>query len=93
MEEVVAFVLHKYVKPAPPLTFAESVVVLPLQMLVVPAMVTVGVGLTTTVVATVGLEHPLSVVNTEYVPAAAVVTDDMIGFCRAEEKVFGPVQE
>jgi len=45
-----------------------------------------------TVVVPVALVHPFADAVTEYVPAAAVVTFEMLGFCADDVKVLGPVQ-
>ena len=37
--------------------------------------------------------HPGTVTETEYVPAAAVLTPAMLGFCTASVKPLGPFQE
>lgn len=47
---------------------------------------------TTVVPAELG-GHPPTIAVTEYVPFPAVVTPAIVGFCEAEEKLFGPVQE
>ena len=52
-----------------------------------------GVGLTTTVVVPAAEVQPETVIVTEYVPASAVAALVRVGFCRAEVKPFGPVQE
>jgi lambda repressor-like predicted transcriptional regulator len=50
-----------------------------------------GVALTATLVVPAAEVQPLTVTVTEYVPASAVVALDLIGFCSAEVKPFGPV--
>src|SRR6266516_106203 len=52
-----------------------------------------GVALTTTFVVPAAEVQPLTVMVTEYVPASAVVAFERVGFCCAEVKLFGPVQE
>src|SRR4029077_20556711 len=52
-----------------------------------------GAALTTTVVVPALEVQPLTVTVTEYVPLAAVVAPEMVGFCRFEVKLFGPVHE
>ena len=47
--------------------------------------------LTTTVVVPAMLVQPFNVTVTLYVPAAAKVTPAIVGFCRVELKLFGPV--
>ena len=44
-------------------------------------------------VVAAALPHPATVAVTENVPAYAVVTPAMLGFCEAEVKLFGPDQE
>jgi hypothetical protein len=51
-----------------------------------------GTALTTTVVVPAALVQPPAVTVTLYIPAAANVTPGIVGFCRAELKLFGPVQ-
>lgn len=51
-----------------------------------------GVALMTTEVVAVGEVQPLTVTVTVYIPLAAVVTLGILGFCRVELKLFGPVQ-
>ena len=51
-----------------------------------------GIGFTTTMVVPAGPAHPATVAVTEYVPAPKAVTPAMLGFCNADEKLFGPVQ-
>ena len=57
-----------------------------------PETDTVGVVLTAIVTVPAEPGHPLIVAITEYVPAAAVVTLAIEGFCEDEVKLFGPVQ-
>jgi hypothetical protein len=52
-----------------------------------------GVGVIDTVVVASELVHPLTVTVTEYVPSAAIVTPAIDGFCKADEKLLGPVHE
>ena len=60
-----------------------------------PAMGALGGELMTTVRVEVMLAHPfaIEVTATEYVPASDVVTLLTTGFCKAEEKLFGPLHE
>ena len=57
-----------------------------------PAVGAAGIGFITTVVVPKALAQPPTVAVTEYVPAANAVTPAILGFCNAEEKLFGPVQ-
>src|SRR6185436_767589 len=50
-----------------------------------------GVAFTTTFVVPAAEVQPLTVIVTEYVPAAAVVALERVGFWRADVKPFGPV--
>ena len=59
--------------------------------LLFPATGVAGVTLIVTDVVPSGPAHPPTVTFTEYVPEEAVVTLDIVGFCEAEEKLFGPV--
>src|SRR5436309_6991482 len=52
-----------------------------------------GVALTTTFVVPAAEGQPLTVIVTEYVPPSAVVALERVGFCCADVKPFGPVQE
>jgi hypothetical protein len=52
-----------------------------------------GIGFTVTTVVAFVLVQPATVTFTEYVPLAATVAPAMEGFCVAEEKLFGPLQE
>jgi hypothetical protein len=52
-----------------------------------------GIGLTVTVVVPAVEVQPLTVAVTEYVPDIAVVAFAIVGFCRLEVKLFGPVHE
>lgn len=52
-----------------------------------------GVVFTTTAVVPTALVQPFVVTVTLYVPAANVFTDASEGFCKEEEKLFGPVHE
>src|SRR5205085_260249 len=91
--EVKAFgPVHEYV--APETKAVESEIVAPSQY--GPPLVAVGVAgvaLTTTFVVPAAEVQPLTVIVTEYVPASAVVALERVGFCCAEVKPFGPVQE
>lgn len=52
-----------------------------------------GVTFTATKVVPAGpVGHPGTVAETEYVPAAAVLTPAMTGFCKVEVKLLGPFQ-
>jgi hypothetical protein len=51
----------------------------------------VGVLIRTLVVAV--LEHPNEVTVTVYTPALADVAEGILGFCKEEAKVFGPLHE
>ena len=51
-----------------------------------------GVGFTVTVTVPALPVQPLTVMVSEYVPAAASVTFVMFGFCKVDENAFGPVQ-
>ena len=66
----------------PPIIVLLNVVVLPIQTLAVPVFAaTVGFAFTTTVTLLVAaLQPPIGVTVTEYVPLAAVVALDIIGF-------------
>lgn len=58
-----------------------------------PAVGAAGVAFTTTVTVPTGLvAQPGTVAVTEYVPAAKSVTLAIEGFCKVDEKLFGPVQ-
>ena len=66
---------------------------LPAQMVELLAAVGApGIGLIVTLTVPAALVHPFTVCVTEYKPAARVVAPTMVGFCRLEVKVFGPVQ-
>ena len=58
-----------------------------------PAVGAAGIGFTVTVVVPAGPVQPATVAETEYTPAPARVIPAMDGFCMAEVKPFGPVQE
>ena len=53
----------------------------------------VGIAFTTTAVVPAKLVHPATVLVTEYVPAEANAEEAIVGFCKADVKVLGPVQE
>ena len=73
---------------------AVSEISLPKQTgLLLPATGADGVGLIVTEVVPETTEQPGTLAATEYVPEPAVVIAAMIGFCRVEEKLFGPLQE
>jgi len=59
-----------------------------------PAVGAEGVWLMVTETVPAGvLTHPFApIAVTEYVPDAEVVTPEMVGFCKVEVKLFGPVQ-
>jgi hypothetical protein len=52
-----------------------------------------GFAFTVTVVVPADEVQPLTVAVTEYVPDIAVVAFAIVGFCRLEVKLFGPVHE
>ena len=52
-----------------------------------------GVALTTTAVVPTAEVQPFVVTVTLYVPLIAVVALAIVGFCRADVKLFGPVHE
>src|SRR3954453_14309716 len=84
--------VHAYVAPAT--VGVESAIVAPSQY--GPPLLAVGVAgvaLTTTFVVPAAEVQPLTVIVTEYVPASAVVAFGRVGFCSAEVKPFGPIQE
>ena len=56
-----------------------------------PAIGATGNAFTVAVVVPAALVQPFTVTVTEYVPVAAVVAAGMEGFCKADEKLFGPV--
>ena len=60
--------------------------------LLLPGVGVAGIGFTVTVTVPGRLVHPPTVTVTEYVPEAATVALVIEGFCRVEEKLFGPVQ-
>jgi hypothetical protein len=80
-----------YVAPA---TFEAVRLKLPPSQIgpVLEAVGAAGVGLTVTVTVPALPVQPLTVIVSEYVPAAASVTPAMFGFCNEEENPFGPVQ-
>ena len=57
-----------------------------------PVVGVAGAGFTTTVVVPAALVQPPTVTVTEYVPAIARVEAAVLGFCKVEVNVFGPVQ-
>ncbi len=61
-------------------------------MVVTPAIEGVGRLLTVTNVVADAIQPSLLVTVTLYVPAIAVVAAFLVGFCKAEAKLFGPVQ-
>ena len=68
--------------------------VLPKQSgLLLLAVGAAGIGFTTTVTVPDTPVHPATVAVTEYVPEAATVAAAIVGFCKVEEKLFGPVHE
>ncbi len=89
-------------KPAGPVhVYVELPTVLEVKLISLPeqtgplfdAVGTEGVGFTFTDTVPAGpVGHPGTVADTEYVPATAVVTGVIIGFCEAEVKMFGPLQ-
>ncbi len=50
------------------------------------------VGVTTTTTVAVAVHVPLDKTVTVYVPAIAIVADEMVGFCVVDTKLFGPLQ-
>ena len=84
--------LQEYVAPA--MLLAVRLSVDPAQIgELLDAVGAAGIGLTVTAVVAFVLVHPATVTFTEYVPVAAVVAAAILGFCVAEEKLFGPVHE
>lgn len=72
---------------------AERLIVPPAQTGELLAAVGVaGARLTTTEVVPATLVHPLTVTVTEYVPAINAVAFGMVGFCKGDVKLLGPVQ-
>ena len=65
---------------------------LPVQIVWLLPTVAEGNALIVAEVVPAALVHPLTVTVAEYVPEAAVVADEMLGFCDDELKLFGPVQ-
>ena len=61
--------------------------------LLLPAVGATGGGLIITFTVPAEPVHPATVAVTEYVPAFAVVTLPIVGFCEEDVKLFGPVQE
>ena len=57
-----------------------------------PAVGAVGIALTVAVVVPAVLVHPLTVAMTLYSPVAAVVALAIVGFCKVDVKLLGPVQ-
>ena len=51
-----------------------------------------GIGLTTTLIVPVELEHPDTVVINEYTPEPLRLIPLIDGFCMLDAKVFGPLQ-
>lgn len=56
-----------------------------------PAVGAAGIGFTTTATVPAAEVQPSSVIVSVYVPASAAVDTAMVGFCAADEKLFGPV--
>ena len=84
--------VHEYVAPAT--AAVERLIVLPVHTGVLLLAVGVaGVAFTTTAAVPTADVHPFVVTVTLYVPDIAVVALVIVGFCSAEEKLFGPVQE
>ena len=79
----------------PPTVLAVKLRSFPAQIgLLLDAVGAAGVWLMVTLTVPVELApQPGTVAIIEYVPEAAVVTLLIVGFCKAEEKIFGPVQE
>ena len=82
--------VHEYVAPATVVAVSEIV---PPSQYGPPlfAVGVLGIGLTVTVVVPAFDVHPFTVAVTEYVPLAAVVAPEMVGFCTFEVKPLGPV--
>jgi hypothetical protein len=79
---------------APAIVLAVKLSVLPAQIgELLAAVGAPGMGFTVTATVPAGPVHPATVAVTEYVPVAAVVAEAMLGFCVAEVKLLGPVQE
>ena len=79
---------------APPIVFAVKLKVVPTQTgLLLAAVGADGVWLIVTTVVADDPVQPATVTATEYAPEANVVTFPIVGFCKEEEKLFGPVQE
>ena len=71
-----------------------KLIVLPVQTgVLLDAVGVAGVAFITTAVVPTADVQPVVVTVTEYVPAIAAVAFVTEGFCTAEEKEFGPVQE
>ena len=58
-----------------------------------PTVGAVGFAFTVAEVVPGALVQPLTVTVNVYVPLAAIVAFGIVGFCKAEVKPFGPVQE
>ena len=52
-----------------------------------------GIAFTVTEVEPAAEVQPLTVTVTEYVPLSEVAAPDLVGFCSADVKPFGPVHE
>ena len=79
---------------APAITLAVRFKGEPAQTaLLLPAVGATGIGLMITVVVPAAPVHPETVAVTEYVPAANIAALAIVGFCKAEVKLFGPVHE
>jgi hypothetical protein len=84
--------VHAYV--APDIVLAVKLKVVPTQRgELLPAVGSIGVGRIVTEVVPAAPVQPTTVTVTEYVPVPAVVTEAIVGFCEADVKLFGPVQE
>ena len=57
-----------------------------------PAVGETGAVFTLTATIPAALVHPATVTVIEYVPVANAVAPGIVGFCNADEKLFGPVQ-
>jgi hypothetical protein len=84
--------VHEYVAPATAAVLRFKAVPVQTGELLL-AVGVAGIGFTMTAIVPAALVHPLTVVVIEYVPAAKTVAPTIVGFCNADEKLFGPVQE
>lgn len=78
---------------APAMVLAVRFIGAPVQTgVLLPAVGVAGKLLTVTTTVPAALVHPPTVIVSEYVPSAASVTEGIEGFCKEDEKLFGPVQ-